>query len=59
MKSINQFVSEVKNAFGDVQYKAVSNDGQVFKSKNWVDDIKTYTEIVPAIPLKVENAKKR
>lgn len=59
MKTINQFVGEIKNVFGDVQYKAVSNDGQVFKSKNWVDDKKSYIEIIPAIPLKVENAKAR
>jgi hypothetical protein len=37
--TINDFIKECKKVFGsDIQYKATSNDGQIFKSKGWRDD---------------------
>ena len=37
--TINDFIKECKKLFGDdIQYKAVSKDGQVFKTKGWRDD---------------------
>lgn len=37
--TINDFIKECKKVFGDdIQYKAVSKDGQVFKTKGWRDD---------------------
>ena len=37
--TINDFIKECKKLFGDdIQYKAVSKDGQVFKTKGWKDD---------------------
>ena len=37
--TINEFIKECKKVFGDdIQYKATSKDGQVFKTKGWRDD---------------------
>jgi len=37
--TINDFIKECKKLFGDdIQYKAVSKDGQIFKTKGWKDD---------------------
>ena len=37
--TINDFIKECKKVFGeDIQYKAVSKDGQIFKTKGWKDD---------------------
>ena len=37
--TINDFIKECKKLFGnDIQYKAMSKDGQVFKTKGWKDD---------------------
>jgi hypothetical protein len=37
--TINDFIKQCKKLFGDdIQYKAVSKDGQVFKTKGWRDD---------------------
>lgn len=37
--TINDFIKECKKLFGsDIEYKAVSKDGQVFKTKGWRDD---------------------
>jgi hypothetical protein len=39
--TINDFIKECKKVFGsDIQYKATSKDGQVFKTKGWRDDTK-------------------
>jgi len=39
--TINDFIKECKKLFGnDIEYKATSKDGQVFKSKGWRDDTK-------------------
>lgn len=39
--TINDFIKECKKLFGDdIQYKAVSKDGQIFKTKGWRDDVK-------------------
>ena len=39
--TINDFIKECKKVFGnDIQYKATSKDGQVFKTKGWRDDNK-------------------
>jgi hypothetical protein len=37
--TINEFINQCKKVFGnDIQYKATSKDGQVFKTKGWRDD---------------------
>lgn len=37
--TINDFIKECKKLFGNnIEYKAVSKDGQVFKTKGWRDD---------------------
>jgi hypothetical protein len=37
--TINEFIKECKKLFGDdIEYKAMSKDGQVFKTKGWKDD---------------------
>lgn len=37
--TINNFIKECKKLFGnDIQYKAVSKDGLIFKTKGWIDD---------------------
>ena len=37
--TINEFIKQCKKVFGDdIQYKATSKDGQVFKTKGWKDD---------------------
>ena len=35
---INELIKKLKETFGDdIQYKATSKDGQVFKTKGWID----------------------
>lgn len=59
-KSVKQFITEMREAGLDFEYKAVSNDGRVFKSKGWVDDNRAYKEVMPVIQLKkATNEKKR
>lgn len=36
--TINDFIKAIQKEFGHVEYKATSNEGQVFKSKGWKDD---------------------
>jgi hypothetical protein len=37
--TINEFIKQCKKLFGsDIEYKAISKDGQVFKTKGWRDD---------------------
>jgi hypothetical protein len=37
--TINEFIKQCKKLFGsDIEYKATSKDGQVFKTKGWKDD---------------------
>ena len=37
--TINDFIKQCKKLFGDdIEYKATSKDGQVFKTKGWRDD---------------------
>ena len=37
--TVNDFIKQCKKLFGlDVEYKATSKDGQVFKTKGWRDD---------------------
>ena len=37
--TINNFIKECKKLFGnDIEYKATSKNGQVFKTKGWHDD---------------------
>ena len=52
MKTVNQFLKEMRDIFGDIEYRA-EKDGQVFKSKghkqidgNWVN---------PYVPKKMES----
>jgi len=35
MLTANQFIKAFKQTFKDVEYKATSKDGKVYKSKNW------------------------
>ena len=36
--TINEFIKQCKKVFGDdIEYKATSKDGQVFKTKGWRD----------------------
>jgi flavorubredoxin len=36
--TINDFLKAIQKHFGEVEYKATSKDGLVFKSKGWKDD---------------------
>jgi hypothetical protein len=37
--TITEFIKQCKKLFGnDIEYKATSKDGQVFKTKGWRDD---------------------
>jgi hypothetical protein len=37
--TINEFIKQCKKLFGsNIEYKATSKDGQVFKTKGWRDD---------------------
>ena len=37
--TINEFIKQCRKLFGsDIEYKATSKDGQVFKTKGWKDD---------------------
>ena len=37
--TINEFIKQCKKVFGnDIQYKATSKNGQIFKTKRWKDD---------------------
>jgi len=58
-KSVKQFITEMRMAGFEFEFKAVSNDGLVVKSKNWVDDNKVYRETTPRIvPKLVKHEKK-
>ena len=35
MTTVNQFIKQMKNLFSDIEYRATSKDGIVFKSKGW------------------------
>jgi hypothetical protein len=60
-KSVKQFITEMREAGLDFEYKAVSNDGKVFKSKGWIDDNKAYKEAIPLVQIKkaADEKKKR
>lgn len=53
MKTVNQFLKEMREIFGDIEYRA-EKDGQVFKSKGW-KDCKYKTESIPYTPPKMES----
>ena len=38
MGTINDFIKSIQKHFGNVEYKATSKDGLVFKTKGWRDD---------------------
>jgi hypothetical protein len=38
-KTINQFLKEIQQIFGKVEYKATSKDGQTFKSRGFEDAV--------------------
>jgi len=49
--TINEFIKECKKLFGnDIEYKATSKDGQVFKTKGWRDDkvVANQRQLTPA-----------
>jgi len=35
MTTVNKFIQEMKNLFSDIEYRATSKDGKVFKSSGW------------------------
>jgi len=37
--TINELLKEIKDLFGDVEYKATSSTGQVFKSRGYDDRV--------------------
>lgn len=48
MKTVNEFLKEMREVFGNIEYRA-EKDGQVFKSKGYVDVsgkwVTPYTEV--------------
>lgn len=48
MKTVNEFLKEMREVFGHIEYRA-EKDGQVFKSKGYVDVsgkwVTPYTEV--------------
>jgi len=36
--SVNEVIKMLKKSFPNMEYKAISKDGIVFKSKGWTDD---------------------
>ncbi len=56
--TINDFIKECKKVFGnDIQYKATSKDGQVFKTKGWRDDKPRANADKKIIPIDAHNLK--
>ena len=60
MKTVNEFLKEMREQFGHVEYKA-EKDGQVFKSKgyrqidgNWVNPV-----VTPKLEKKIVNKPRR
>jgi hypothetical protein len=37
MGTINDFIKAIQKEFGNVEYKATSKDGLVFKTRGWKD----------------------
>jgi len=35
MTTVNKFIKEMKTLFSDIEYRATSKDGQIFKSSGW------------------------
>lgn len=33
--TVNDFIKQIRELFGDIEYKATSNSGQVFKSRGY------------------------
>ena len=51
--TINDFIKACKKLFGDdIEYKAVSKDGQTFKTKGWRDDKVVANERKPSNALR-------
>jgi hypothetical protein len=51
--TINEFIKQCKKLFGDdIEYKATSKDGQVFKTKGWRDDKVVANERQPSNALR-------
>ena len=44
MTTVNQFIKQMKNLFSDIEYRATSKDGIVFKSQGWDKVNKILTE---------------
>lgn len=42
MLTANEFIKEFKRTFKDVEYKATSKEGKVYKSKNWDKENKQF-----------------
>jgi hypothetical protein len=52
MKTVNQFLKEMTEVFGKVEYRA-EKDGQVFKSKGYIDVDGNWVN--PYVPKKMES----
>lgn len=50
-KSVKQFITEMRMAGFEFEYKAISNDGLVVESENWVDDDRVYREVTPYLAI--------
>jgi archaellum biogenesis ATPase FlaH len=35
MTTVNEFIKQMKSLFSDIEYRATSKDGRVFKSQGW------------------------
>lgn len=61
-KSINEFIKDFKNVFGEsMMFKAVrTSDGLIVTSKNWIEPKASKYEVTPAIDyLKAKNNGKK
>jgi hypothetical protein len=49
MLTANEFIKAFKQTFKDVEYKATSKDGKVYKSKNWDKENKDLTNKINSV----------
>lgn len=53
MKTVNEFLKEMREVFGNVEYRA-EKDGQVFKSKGY-KDVVGGNWVIPTVTPKMES----
>ena len=54
MLTANEFIKAFKQSFKDVEYKATSKDGKVYKSKNWDKENKSLTNKINSVDDRAE-----